>query len=408
MYYYFFFNLLRHNSHNPNCVWVDNQKCQDRSSATTSSYLCKNNNHCRDGEICVALRFSADPCLADSLGQCIRQPNVCPSNTKDVCGCDGTTYKNECECLKSGENIKYEGACSADRDRDFRRDVLNLDDYREVTNDLLWQFMYSSVSTDGTTCMTLQECKKHHDINHRNSRFKEVEDPYNCGCYEWNGYTYWSDHNNCSDKKKKALSLQNSRVRAHCDLNRIYQAVRNVPTKTCLEASECDRQCYHDNLSEVKIKTDPDSGMCGCYSSGNQCYYNANACNGIYKPYDNLTGGYQRVWCEDRIRSVRDVVDYTCYNRALCEEQGVINGDVKTPALVKDFDSDNICGCYAKGGQLYWAKCDEVTGDFYRELNNQKERIYCEDVQTRSQSYRVFNQQHSHLVSILLFFFQTY
>lgn len=399
MYYYFFFNLLRHNSHNPNCVWVDNQKCQDRSSATTSSYLCKNNNHCRDGEICVALRFSADPCLADSLGQCIRQPNVCPSNTKDVCGCDGTTYKNECECLKSGENIKYEAACSANRDTDFRTYVRNLDDYGDVTDDLLWQYMYSSVSTDGRTCLTEQECKKQsRDIDHRSS-FRVVSDPYNCGCYEWKGSAYWSDHNNCSGQKKRTLSLQGSRERIHCDLNRIYRDVRNVPIDTCLQVSECDDQCYHDNLSEVKIKTDPYSDMCGCYRRGNQCYYNACGDN-IDKASDILPGDYQRVWCQDRNRgNVRDVVEYTCLNQDDCEEQGDINGDVKTPAIVKDFNSDNICGCYSKGGQLYWAECN-VRGNFYGELTNKKTRIHCDDVGTRSRSYRVFDREHSHLVSI--------
>jgi hypothetical protein len=106
------------------------------------------------------------------------------------------------------------------------------------------------------------------------------------------------------------------------------------------------------------------------------------------------------VWCQDRNRgNVRDVVEYTCLNQDDCEEQGDINGDVKTPAIVKDFNSDNICGCYSKGGQLYWAECN-VRGNFYGELTNKKTRIHCDDVGTRSRSYRVFDREHSHLVSI--------
>jgi len=265
--------------------------------------------------------------------------------------------------------------------------------------------MYSSVSTDGYTCLTEQECKKQSlDIDQLKRFIVEEKNPYNCGCYEWEGVAYWSDHDKCSDEKKRAVSLQGTRERIHCDLNRIYRDVRNVPINTCLQASECDHQCYHDNRFKVIIKTDPNSDMCGCYRKGNQCYYNSCGDN-IDKASESLPGSYSRVWCEDRDRDVRDLVHHTCLTQDQCEKQGAINGNVKTSAIVKDFGSDHICGCYEKGGALYWATCD-IGGDFYGELDNQKTRIHCEDVETQSRSYRVFDQEHSHLVSISLFFFQ--
>jgi hypothetical protein len=396
--------LIFNNRHS--CVWGGNQnRCEDRSSATRSSDFCKKNNDCKVDEICVPLSFSSDPCL-DTLGQCILRPNTCPSTDNPVCGCDGKTYSNPCKCLKAGEKVKYGYSCSPERDRDFQRYVRDLDDPYEYTEDLIKQYTYSSLSTNGDTCLTVQECKKQSlDIDHRNS-FRVVSDPNNCGCFEWEGAVYWSDDNKCSDQKKRAVSLQNTRKRVRCDLNRIYQDVRNVPIDTCLQASECDAQCYHDIRSHTKMKTDRSSNICGCYRRGNQCYY--NSCGNNQKKADkNLPASYSRVWCEDRVRDVRDLVYDTCLTQDECNEQGEINGDVKTPAMVKDFGNDHICGCYEKGGQLYWARCD-VSGDFYGELNNQNTRVHCVDVETRRRSYRVFDQEHSHSVSILLFFFQSF
>lgn len=398
--YYSSFFWINSNS-NLACIWKGN-KCEDRLGVRVVDRLCHKNQDCDSKEICASLHSSSDPCLDDSLGQCIPKPNDCPSTNEKVCGCDGRTYWNQCECLEAKENVKYSGSCSDSRDRAFRRYVRDIDD-GDFTDDLLVQFIFSSVSTDGDTCLTELECKKQiRDINHLNN-FRVVSDPNNCGCYELNGSGYWSDSNQCSAQEKK-VDLDGNRKRIHCDLNRIYRDVRNVPLDTCLTMSGCNDQCEHDYRRGADIETNPYSSKCGCYMNmqKNQCHWNSCGDN-IKKASDHLPGDNTRVWCVDRARDVRDIVYDTCLTRDECEEQGEFNGNVKTPANVKDFDSESICGCYSKGGDLYWARCD-IHGNFYGELNNQKERIHCQDVGSRS--YRIFDEGHTHFVSNLLFFFQ--
>ncbi len=191
-------------------------------------------------------------------------------------------------------------------------------------------------------------------------------------------------------------SLQTDLDRTQCDLYRIYRDMRNVRTETCLSIQDCDDQCYREGGDGVREKTDRNSDLCGCYRRGNRYFWN-DCGNNRKKAEEDLYGDNERVFCYDRDRDVRDIADETCLTRDECEEQGDINGDVKLPAIVKDFDSDSNCGCYSKGGDLYWARCDN-NGDFYGELNNKKARIHCTDLTSRS--YRVFGRRHSHEVSM--------
>ena len=122
--------------------------------------------------------------------------------------------------------------------------------------------------------------------------------------------------------------------------------------------------------------------------------------NNRKKAEEDLPGDNRRVWCDDLDRDVRDIAYDTCLTRDECEFQGNENGDVKVPAILKEFNSESICGCYSKGGDLYWARCGS-NGDFYGELENKKRRIRCYDLENRN--YRVFNRhsrRHSHSVSM--------
>lgn len=195
-----------------------------------------------------------------------------------------------------------------------------------------------------------------------------------------------------------APDLQGDLMRANCNLERLYRDIRNVRTEACLSVQECDDQCFQDGERPVSVRYDPSSNKCGCYKKRNQCYWNSCG-NNQDKSTESMPGENERVWCNARVRDVRDIVDETCLNINECEFQGELDGNVKTPAIVRDFNSENICGCYKKGGQLYWAVCGS-NGNFYGELGGQKDRVHCHDVGTSS--YRLFNRQgvHSHAVSV--------
>lgn len=66
---------------------------------------------CPAGEAC---RYPINQCnVADLAGTCVKVKSPCPSGGAKVCGCDGTTYANECELLTAGVREAHKGACTA-------------------------------------------------------------------------------------------------------------------------------------------------------------------------------------------------------------------------------------------------------------------------------------------------------
>jgi Kazal-type serine protease inhibitor domain len=64
---------------------------------------------CPEGQAC---RYPADKCnVADLSGTCVKVKSPCPKGGAKVCGCDGTTYANECELLTAGARAAHKGAC---------------------------------------------------------------------------------------------------------------------------------------------------------------------------------------------------------------------------------------------------------------------------------------------------------
>ncbi len=68
--------------------------------------VCMENSECSPAELCAT-----PPALCGTFGACTERPRNCSSVLNLVCGCDGTTYGNDCEAAIAGVSVEYFGAC---------------------------------------------------------------------------------------------------------------------------------------------------------------------------------------------------------------------------------------------------------------------------------------------------------
>jgi hypothetical protein len=65
---------------------------------------------CPAGEVCLYTE-TASCGRADAPGTCELPPLFCTEHYAPVCGCDGTTYGNECKAHAAGVSVDYQGTC---------------------------------------------------------------------------------------------------------------------------------------------------------------------------------------------------------------------------------------------------------------------------------------------------------
>ena len=62
---------------------------------------------CWEGMVC-----NIESCRVGATGVCVPEPEFCTRLWKPVCGCDGVTYPNDCERLKTGTPLHHKGECT--------------------------------------------------------------------------------------------------------------------------------------------------------------------------------------------------------------------------------------------------------------------------------------------------------
>jgi hypothetical protein len=77
------------------------------SPAGGGSYAaCKTDADCTDKQFCQDKAGACKP-----PGKCTVKPEICNDIFKPVCGCDGTTYPNDCKRQSAGVSLKSQGEC---------------------------------------------------------------------------------------------------------------------------------------------------------------------------------------------------------------------------------------------------------------------------------------------------------
>ncbi len=81
----------------------------DLGTRTCVDQPCDDNSDCGVDLFCLFAGEEDNQC--GGAGLCAVRPQVCPGVSDPVCGCDNTTYNNDCLAQRAGVTVRGEGAC---------------------------------------------------------------------------------------------------------------------------------------------------------------------------------------------------------------------------------------------------------------------------------------------------------
>jgi hypothetical protein len=79
-------------------------------SAYAADRACKDNTQCDEAsEMCQ--KAKGDCVSSGPMGHCVAKPLSCTGESEPVCGCDSSTYENDCMRRKAGISLNHSGEC---------------------------------------------------------------------------------------------------------------------------------------------------------------------------------------------------------------------------------------------------------------------------------------------------------
>ena len=77
--------------------------------AHAADRACKDNTECDSSEMCE--KAKGECVSAGPMGHCVAKPTTCTGEEEPVCGCDSSTYENDCVRKKAGVSLNHAGGC---------------------------------------------------------------------------------------------------------------------------------------------------------------------------------------------------------------------------------------------------------------------------------------------------------